>query len=124
MDPAGYVRTGILRDDLIGFTRYMTSTHQGVKAAAFRSLLGEAQRDPELLDRFKAQVLSPHFDALTQMLRDAAKRGEVSSKRLTPVVLEVLHALIVKRLILETHDLTTEDITEMVDQVLLPLVVV
>jgi hypothetical protein len=36
----------------------------------------------------------------------------------------VLHALIVKRLILETHDLTTEDITEMVDQVLLPLVVV
>jgi len=124
MDPAGYVRTGVLRDDLIGFTRYMTSTHQGVKAAAFRSLLGEAQRDPELLERFKAQVLSPLFDALTDLLRDAAKRGEVSSKRLTPVVLEVLHALIVKRLILEAHDLTTEDITEMVDQVLLPLVVV
>jgi len=124
MDPAGYVRTGILRDDLIGFTRYMTSSHQGVKGAAFRSLLGEAQRDPELLERFKAQVLSPHFDALTEMLRDAAKRGEVSSKRLTPVVIEVLHALIVKRLILETHDLTTEDIAEMVDQVLLPLIVV
>jgi len=124
MDPAGYVRTGILRDDLIGFTRYMTSSHQGVKGAAFRSLLGEAQRDPELLERFKAQVLYPHFDALTEMLRDAAKRGEVSSKRLTPVVIEVLHALIVKRLILETHDLTTEDIAEMVDQVLLPLIVV
>src|SRR5882672_1590801 len=124
MDPAGYVRTGVLRDDLIGFTRYMTSSHQGVKGAAFRSLLGEAQRDPELLERLKAQVLSPHFDALTEMLRDAAKRGEVSSKRLTPVVIEVLHALIVKRLILETHDLTAEDIAEMVDQVLLPLIVI
>src|SRR5258705_3535731 len=124
MDPAGYVRTGVLRDDLIGFTEYMTSSHQGVKGAAFRSLLGEAQRDPELLERFKAQVLAPLFDSLTELLRDAAKRGEVSSKRLTPVVLEELHALIVKRVILQTHDLTTEDITQMVDQILLPLVVV
>ncbi|MFF1817650.1 TetR/AcrR family transcriptional regulator [Kribbella sp. NPDC058245] len=123
MDPAGYVRTGVLRADLIGFTRYMTNTHQGVKGAAFRSLLGEAQRDPELLERFKAQILAPLFDSLTELLRDAAQRGEVSSKRLTPVVLEVLHALIVKRLILETRDLSTDDITEMVDQVLLPLVV-
>jgi len=58
-----------------------------------------------------------------ELLRDAAKRGEVSWTRLTPVVLEVLHALIVERLLLETHDLTTKDITEMIDQVLLPLVV-
>ncbi|MCU1681321.1 MAG: hypothetical protein JWQ81_7439, partial [Amycolatopsis sp.] len=62
-------------------------------------------------------------DALTELLRDAAKRGEVSSKRLTPVVLEVLHALVIKRLLLDSHDLTTKDITEIVDQVLLPLVV-
>jgi len=34
-----------------------------------------------------------------------------------------LHALILERLLLETHDLTTEDITEMIDQVLLPLIV-
>jgi AcrR family transcriptional regulator len=123
MDPAGYARSGDLRKDLIGFTRYMTRTHQGVKGAAFRSLLGEAHRYPELLDRFKAQVLAPLFDALTELLRDAAKRGEVSSKRLTPVVLEVLHALVIKRLLLDSHDLTTKDITEIVDQVLLPLVV-
>jgi hypothetical protein len=123
MDPAGYARTGILRKDLIGLTRHMTKTHQGAKGAAFRSLLGEAHRYPELLDRFKSQVLAPLFDALTELLRDAAKRGEVSSKRLTPVVLEALHALVIKRLILETRDLSTKDITEMVDQVLLPLVV-
>jgi AcrR family transcriptional regulator len=124
MDPAGYARTGVLRKDLIGLTRHMTSMLQGVKGAALCSLLGEAHRYPELLNRFKSQVLAPLFDALTELLRDAADRGEVSSKRLTPVVLEVLHALIVKRLLLETRDLTTKDIAEMVDQVLLPLVVV
>ena len=123
MDPAGYVRTGALRKDLIGFTRYMTRTQRGVRGAAFRSLLGEAHRYPELLARFNSQVLAPLFDALSELLRDAAKRGEVSSNRLTPVVLEVLHALIVKRLLLETRDLTTKDITEMIDQILLPLVV-
>jgi AcrR family transcriptional regulator len=123
MDPAGYVRTGVLRTDLIGFTRYMTSTHRGVKAAAFRSLLGEAHRYPELLDRFKSEVLAPISDALAELLRDAAERGELPSKRSAPMVLEVLHALIVKRLILETRELTTKDLTEMVDHILLPLAV-
>jgi hypothetical protein len=40
---------------------------------------------------------------------------------LTPVVLEVLHALIIKRTLLETHDPTKKDVTEIVDEVLLPL---
>jgi hypothetical protein len=39
------------------------------------------------------------------------------------VVLEVLHALIIKRILLETRNLATQDITEMIDEVLLPLVV-
>jgi AcrR family transcriptional regulator len=123
MDPAGYVRTGSLRDDLIGLTRYMNSTQEGVKADAFRSLLGEAYRYPQLLERFKSQVFDPLFQGLTDLLHDASRRGEVSPARLAPVVLEVLHALIIKRILLETRNLTTKDITEMIDEVLLPLLV-
>jgi AcrR family transcriptional regulator len=122
-DPAGYRRTGILRDDLIGLTVHMTKTLHGVNGEAFRSLLGEAHRYPQLLARFKSQVLDPLFETLTDLLRDAAGRGEISRERLTPVVLEVLHALIVKRALLDTHSPTKKDITEMVDQVLLPLLV-
>jgi hypothetical protein len=58
---------------------------------------------------------------LTELLCDAARRGEISPNRLTPVVLEVLHALIIKRTLLETHDPTKKDVTEIVDEVLLPL---
>jgi hypothetical protein len=65
--------------------------------------------------------LGPRFETLTELLRDAANRGDISSERLTPVVLEVLHALIIKRTLLDTHDPTKKDITEMVDEVLLPL---
>jgi AcrR family transcriptional regulator len=122
-DPAGYRRTGILRDDLIGLTVHMTKTLHGVNGEAFRSLLGEAHRYPQLLARFKSQVLDPLFETLTDLLRDAAGRGEISPERLTPVVLEVLHALIVKRALLDTHSPTKKDITGMVDQVLLPLLV-
>jgi AcrR family transcriptional regulator len=121
-DPAAYIRTGLLREDLIGFTRHMTKHQQGVKAAAFRSLLGEAHRYPQLLARFKVQVLDPLFDSLTDMLHDAANRGEIVEERLTPVVLEVLHALIIKRSLLETRYMSKQDITEMIDQVLLPLI--
>jgi AcrR family transcriptional regulator len=121
-DPAGYKPTGVLREDLIEFTRYMTRAQRGVRAEAFRSLLGEAHRYPELLVRFRSQVLDPMFETLTQLLDDAAARGEISAERLTPVVLEVLHALIIKRTILEIRDLTKKDIAAMIDEVLLPLI--
>src|SRR5882757_9569445 len=120
-DPTKYVRTGVLRDDLIGLTLHMIKAQKGVRGDAYRSLLGEAHRYPQLLARFKTQVLAPRFEALTELLRDAAKRGEISPERLTPVVLEVLHALIIKRTLLETHDPTKKDVTEIVDEVLLPL---
>jgi hypothetical protein len=58
---------------------------------------------------------------LNELLRDAARRGEISPERLTPVVLEVLHALIIKRTLLDTHDPTKKDVTEIIDEVLLPL---
>jgi AcrR family transcriptional regulator len=120
-DPAAYVRMGVLRDDLIGITRHMIKTQEGVKGDAYRSLLGEAHRYPQLLARFKSQVLEPRFGALAELLRGAAGRGEISPERLTPVVLEVLHALIIKRTLLEAHDPAKEDITEMIDEALLPL---
>jgi AcrR family transcriptional regulator len=122
-DPAAYARTGVLRDDLIGLTGHMIKAHEGIRGDAYRSLLGEAHRHPQLLARFKSQVLDPRIEALAELLRDAAGRGEISPERLTPVVLEVLHALIIKRMLLETHDPTEKDITEMVDEVLLPLLV-
>jgi AcrR family transcriptional regulator len=120
-DPVGYVRTGSLREDVIGLTMHMTKTLQGTKGEAFRSLLGEAHRYPQLLARFRVQVLDPLFEALTDLLREAAGRREIAPERLTPVVLEVLHALIVKRALLDTRNPTRGDITEMIDEVLLPL---
>lgn len=123
-NPDAYERTGRLREDLIGLTRHMTVALGGEKADAFRSLLGEAHRYPQLLATFTAQILEPRFEALTAVLLDAAERGEVRRERLTPPVLEVLHALIIKRTLLETHDLTEQDIAEMIDQVLLPLILV
>jgi AcrR family transcriptional regulator len=120
-DPAEYARTGVLRDDLIGLTLHMIKAQKSVRGDAYRSLLGEAHRHPQLLARFKAQVFEPRFEALTELLCDAARRGEISPDRLTPVVLEVLHALIIKRTLLDTHDPTKKDVTEMIDEALLPL---
>jgi AcrR family transcriptional regulator len=120
-DPASYQRTGVLRDDLIGITCHMIKSQEGAKGDAYRSLLGEAHRYPQLLTRFKAQVLEPRFEALTSLLRDAADRGEISPERLTPGVLEVLHALIIKRTLLEAGEPTEKDIAQMIDEVLLPL---
>jgi len=121
-DPDAYERTGRLRDDLIGITRHMTSTVEGEKADAFRSLLGEAHRYPQLLARFRLQILDPLFQALAAVLHDAVDRGEFPAERLTPVVLEVVHALVIKRMLLDTDALTEQDVAEMIDEVLLPLV--
>jgi hypothetical protein len=114
-------QTGVLREDVIELSVHMSKEVTGVKGDAYRSLLGEAHRYPELLARFKSEVLLPRFGALDELLHDAAARGEIARERLTPVVLEVLHALIIKRLLLEASDLTRKDIAAMVDEVLLPL---
>src|SRR5580704_4497940 len=74
-DPAGCQRTGVLRDDVIGLTLHMIKAQKGVRGDAYRSLLGEAHRYPQLLARFKSQVFAPRFEALTELLRDAAARG-------------------------------------------------
>lgn len=121
-DPGVYVRTGVLRDDLIGLAVHMSKARTGIKGDAYRSLLGEAHRYPQLLARFRSEVLEPRFGTLAELLRDAAQRGEIAPERLTPLVAEVLHALIIKRTLLEARDPTEKDITEMVDEVLLPLV--
>jgi AcrR family transcriptional regulator len=120
-DPTRYARTGFLREDLIGLTVYMIKSQKGLKGDAYRSLLGEAHRNPQLLARFKSQVLAPRFEALTELLHDAAERGEIPPQRLTPRVLDVLHALILKHTLLEARDPTKADVTEMIDEVLLPL---
>lgn len=120
-DPNGCQHTGRLRDDLIATTHYMTAAMEGVRLDAFRSLLGEAYRYPELQARFRSQVLDPMFETLSTVLREAAARGEIAPERLTPPVLEVLHALIIKRALLDSHELTKRDITELIDGVLLPL---
>lgn len=124
-NPSTYTRTGDLREDLIGLTQHMTAWLKGQpggKPNAFRSLLGEAHRYPELLARFRSQVLEPLFDSLTDLLHDAAAHGEISAERLTPVVLEVHHALVIKRILLDPHDLTRQEIAQMVDEVLLTLI--
>ena len=121
-NPGIYVRTGVLRDDLIGLAVHMSKARTGIKGDAYRSLLGEAHRYPQLLARFRSEVLEPRFGTLAELLRDAAQRGEIAPERLTPLVAEVLHALIIKRTLLEARDPTEKDITEMVDEVLLPLV--
>jgi AcrR family transcriptional regulator len=120
-DPAHYPRTGVLRDDLIGITRHMIKTQDGTKGDAYRSLLGEAHRYPQLLARFESQVLEPRFNAFIELLKDAAARGEISPQRSMPVVLEILHAFIVERLLLGTGGLGEKDVAEIVDQALLPL---
>jgi len=120
-DPEGYKRTGRLRDDVVGISQHMTESLDGVEAEAFRSLVGEAHRYPQLLARLKLQVLDPLFEALTVVLNDAADRGEFPRERLTPAVLEVVHALIIKRMLLDPDALTKRDIAEMIDDVLLPL---
>src|SRR5882724_11455525 len=75
-----YSRTGVLRDDLIGLTVHMIREQAGVKGDAYRSLLGEAHRYPQLLARFEVEVLQPRFSALDELLQDAAKRGEIASE--------------------------------------------
>ena len=89
---------------------------------AIRAIKCEAVSDPELAQLIDARFQAPRREALLGILRRGVARGEVRPDAVTPVVADVMPAMITHRIILQREPLAEQDITAMIEQVFLPLV--
>ena len=89
---------------------------------AIRAIKCEAVSDPELAQLIDTRFQAPRREALLAILRRGVARGEVRPEAVTPVVADVMPAMIAHRVILQREPLTEQDIAAMIEEVFLPLV--
>jgi AcrR family transcriptional regulator len=89
---------------------------------AMRAIKCEALSDPELARLIDDRFQAPRRAAMIGLLRRGAARGEVRPDAVTPLVADVLPAILSHRVILQREPLTEQDLTDIMQQVFIPLI--
>jgi AcrR family transcriptional regulator len=89
---------------------------------AIRAIKCEALGDPELAALVDARFQAPRRAALLGLLHRGIERGEVRPGAATPLVADVLPAVLTHRVIMQREPLTEVDITAIIDQIFIPLI--
>lgn len=87
-----------------------------------RAVKCEAASDPELARAIDDRFQAPRRDFLVALLRRGVERGEVRPDAANPTVADVLPAVLTHRVILQRQPVTAAVITDIIEQVVLPLI--
>lgn len=112
--------TGSLRDDLLGVLRRMLTFVQGPNGALVRGLIGAADVDHPLRLMARTRLIEPRLHLLRRLIEQAIERGEARSGSATLPLAQVGPALLLYRFMLLGH-VADDDVLEIVDEVVLPL---
>jgi AcrR family transcriptional regulator len=111
--------TGSLRGDVLALLRGISARFAEVGPETFYGLAGDYFADPALVPDFQAQVLQTANEVMAAILKRAAERGE-AREGIPPRVATLPIDLLRHELLLSSG--AEHAITEIVDQVFLPLV--
>ena len=89
---------------------------------AMRAIKCEAISDPELARAIDDRFQAPRREAMLNLLRRGVERGEVRPDAVSSLVADVLPAVLAHRVLLQREEITETDITDIIEQVLIPLV--
>jgi AcrR family transcriptional regulator len=90
--------------------------------SAMRAIKCEALADPKLAQLIDDRFQAPRRQALLDLLRRGVARGEVRPEAATPLVADVLPAVLTHRVILQWEPLTEADLRAIIEQVFIPLI--
>jgi AcrR family transcriptional regulator len=111
--------TGNLRDDVLTVLRQISARLADLGPETFYGMAGDYFADPDLVPGWQAQALRTGKEVMAAILERAAERGETRDD-IPPRVATVPIDLLRHELLLSSGD--EHAITEIVDQVFLPLV--
>lgn len=90
--------------------------------AVMRAVKCEAVTDPDLAREIDDRFQAPRRAAMLELLRRGVARGEVRPEAVTPIVADVLPAVLTHRIVLQREPVTERTITAIMEQVLIPLI--
>jgi AcrR family transcriptional regulator len=109
-------------DALRGVARAISRVIASPAGEVIRAIKCEAVRDPELARAIDDRFQAPRREFLLQLLRRGIARGEVRPGADTALVADVLPAVLTHRVIMQREPITQRVITDIIEQVLLPLI--
>jgi AcrR family transcriptional regulator len=89
---------------------------------AMRAIKCEAFSDPELARMIDDRFQAPRRAALLALLERGVARGEVRPDAVTPIVADVLPAVLSHRIVLQREPVDEATISEIMERVIIPLV--
>ena len=113
--------TGTLRGDVLAVLRRISARLAELGPDTFHGLAADYFADPALVPDFQAQVLHAGNQVMTAILKRATERGEVRDD-IPPRVATLPIDLLRHELFISLSPASERAITEIVDQVFLPLV--
>jgi AcrR family transcriptional regulator len=114
---------GSLRDDLLDLVTRMRDAMYSQGGQALRSVLDECEQDaaPRFHTLILQHVVEPGRRRILDVVRRGIERGEVRSDATGGIIADVVPALMMYRAKLGGREITRQDLVEVVDQVMLPL---
>jgi AcrR family transcriptional regulator len=112
------IDTGSVRDDLVGFLgRLFVDSSRPGKKVALRSMMVEAQLDPDFAELF-TEFISSRREILHEMFLRAVRRGEISADADLKLAIDALFGTYWYRLLVGHLPLDASVAEEMVDSLL------
>jgi AcrR family transcriptional regulator len=113
--------TGSLRGDLLAQLRRTADLLAGPAGEALRGLLGDVLRDPARTAELRRLSHGNSGKVMREIVRRAIERGEVDGDAVTPRRLDVPQAMLRQYFLFNGVPIPDEVITEIVDEVVVPL---
>ncbi|MGH3589101.1 MAG: TetR/AcrR family transcriptional regulator, partial [Pseudonocardia sp.] len=120
-DPTSPPDTGSLRGDLLSRLRLVADQLAGPAGQAMSGVLSDALGEPAKAQRVRSYARGTSRVGMHEIVRRAVHRGEVDPAAITERRLETGHALLRHHFITRGVPIPDDVITEIVDEVMLPL---
>lgn len=109
-------------DALYGVARAIAAVITSPAGDAMRAIKCEALADPELARLIDDRFQAPRREAMIGLLKRGVARGEVRAGADTVLVADVLPAVLSHRVIMQREPLTEKHLTDIMEQVFIPLI--
>jgi len=110
------------QDALYAVARKIAAVVTSPAGDAMRAIKCEAMGDPKLAKLIDDRFQAPRRAAMLGLLKRGVARGEVRPGAATPLVADVLPAVLTHRVILQREPVSERDIRAIMEQVFIPLI--
>jgi AcrR family transcriptional regulator len=113
--------TGSFRGDMLAVLGAWAALFTGDGAALMRSVVMAVAADPELAATFRTEVIGMRKEEMNALLARAVERGEVRADVPVELVRELGQSVLWHRLLISGDPITDAVVTQLVDEILVPV---